>query len=202
MWEVYWSAEKESTRFFSGFCRQRYIVHVLSQSTECLIILEITTSQAVETDSCTRFANIKDCTTGDRLVHADVSDRFKVGNITHSTSANPRKTRKPKQKVVTKDSGQDLDSLILEMSKLDSTCAHPKCKKSLKLVSVKCHHCSRRHCVEHSLPEVHGCGEAAKRSARMSASGKSIRSSTSRNDRAKLQKKLHSKIAKNKGTLS
>ena len=92
----------------------------------------------------------------------------------------------------------ELDSLLSEVAQLDSSCAHSKCKKSVKLVSVKCSLCARRYCLEHSLPEVHGCGDAAKRKARQTSVATPLGGTTSRKseDRAKLQRKLHDKIDK------
>lgn len=60
----------------------------------------------------------------------------------------------------------DLDSLLAEMKRVDSTCSYPSCKKDIKLIGVKCRYCSARFCLAHIIAEVHGCGEAAKKQAR------------------------------------
>ena len=91
--------------------------------------------------------------------------------------------RKPAK---TKD--DDLDTLISEFTNQDSTCAHPRCNKSVTLIGFKCSHCSRKHCVEHNLPEIHGCGDNVKRAAKSSGTSKSI----STNDREALKKRLRS----------
>ena len=45
-------------------------------------------------------------------------------------------------------------------------CPHVNCKMSVRLVSVSCLHCKREFCVAHAFPELHGCGDAAKKAAR------------------------------------
>ncbi len=115
-------------------------------------------------------------------------------------SVNAEKKCKKKSKQKTKSANvndEDLDTLILEMSKLDSICAYLKCTKNVKLIGFKCPYCSRRHCVQHHLPEVHGCGDAIKSSARVLGSTTSAHGTTeSTRDRAVLKKKLQSRIVK------
>ena len=112
------------------------------------------------------------------------------------TNKSKKKPQKLKKELVLQSESNELDMLLLEVTQLDSTCAQSKCKKSVKLVSAKCSLCARRYCLEHSLPEVHGCGDAAKRSARQASMATPLGSATSRKpvDRAKLQRKLHDKI--------
>lgn len=64
------------------------------------------------------------------------------------------------------DDDDDLDALLTEMKRADSTCSYRGCKKDIKLIGVKCPFCSARFCLAHNIAEVHGCGEAAKRHAR------------------------------------
>lgn len=113
-------------------------------------------------------------------------------------SKKTKKKKKPEAKSLEFNSeGEDFDPLILEISKQDSTCAHPKCYKNVKLVGFKCSYCSLRHCVEHNLAEIHGCEVAVKRNARISESSKSMRVTTATTrDRAVLQRKLQSRIDK------
>ena len=93
------------------------------------------------------------------------------------TSAASVQTKlKPKTKKKTKGSQKhkeekskdddDFDSLLAAAALADSTCAHTKCKKKVTMLGVSCQFCRRRYCVEHSVPEIHGCAEEAKRHAR------------------------------------
>ena len=90
----------------------------------------------------------------------------------------------------------DIDELIAEMTKADSTCKFPKCSKSISLLGVQCPFCKQHYCVEHSLAEVHGCGEAARLRAHREYRGvRSTKSaSTTSAKRSQLQKKLKKKL--------
>ena len=63
-------------------------------------------------------------------------------------------------------STDDLDTLLAEFTLADNTCSFPPCEKRVNLVGLSCQFCRRRHCMAHSLPEVHGCAEAAKKHSR------------------------------------
>lgn len=62
--------------------------------------------------------------------------------------------------------GDDLDSLIAAVQSVDRVCSFKKCKTSTQTLSQSCEFCRRRFCLSHHIPEVHGCGEAAKAHAR------------------------------------
>ena len=80
------------------------------------------------------------------------------------------KSKKPSPREKTRenpyDDDDDLDALLTEMKRADSTCSYRGCKKDIKLIGVKCQFCSARFCLAHNIAEVHGCGEAAKKRAR------------------------------------
>ena len=61
---------------------------------------------------------------------------------------------------------EDLDTLLAEMTLADSTCKYSQCSKRVNVLGILCKFCRNRFCMEHSLAEVHGCGEAAKQEAR------------------------------------
>lgn len=99
------------------------------------------------------------------------------------------------KKIQPKKESDDLDSMLAEMTLLDSACSFQGCKKKVNLLGLQCHLCHRRFCMEHNIPETHGCSEAAKRYARQAV--KPSRSSTNSKDssrRAQLRKKLESKM--------
>ncbi|NXF92605.1 SMBP2 protein, partial [Eubucco bourcierii] len=69
---------------------------------------------------------------------------------------------------------EDIDALISAAVQADSTCGFPRCKASVTVLGQLCPHCSRRYCLSHHIPEVHGCGEKAKAQARQRLSREGI----------------------------
>lgn len=55
-----------------------------------------------------------------------------------------------------------LDSVMLMIKSFEGTCSHVKCRRKTSLVYHHCELCNKRFCIKHSLPEVHGCSEAAR----------------------------------------
>eukprot|EP00095_Tigriopus_kingsejongensis_P010403 maker-scaffold1716_size30199-snap-gene-0.9 protein:Tk10403 transcript:maker-scaffold1716_size30199-snap-gene-0.9-mRNA-1 annotation:"dna-binding protein smubp-2" len=82
------------------------------------------------------------------------------------------KAKKKKAKSAGKaaDDEQDIDKLLERFSKLDKMCNHEKCKAKIATLGVNCEFCRVRFCLEHSLPEIHGCGSAARSAARQQIS--------------------------------
>lgn len=111
--------------------------------------------------------------------------------------ARDRVKHKGRQRSTNEDT--DLDSLIAEMTATDKRCGYPECRKEVSMLGMKCQFCCRRFCVSHSLPEVHGCGEPAKRHARQqfrTSRGGGGGGKLSSTNRVQLQKKLDKKIDK------
>ena len=87
--------------------------------------------------------------------------------LSQKTEATKKRKSKPKKKAQQgPEAEEDLDSLLAAMKQADSTCSHPKCKKQVNVLGMRCRFCQRKYCVEHSIPEVHGCAEEAKKHAR------------------------------------
>ncbi|XP_055987761.1 DNA-binding protein SMUBP-2 [Sorex fumeus] len=89
----------------------------------------------------------------------------------------PQKSKKkePKGPVAPElPSGDDFDALISAAVKADSTCGMPSCTASVVTLGQLCVHCSRRYCLSHHLPEVHGCGERARAHARQRISREGV----------------------------
>lgn len=85
----------------------------------------------------------------------------------------PRKGKKKQTKqgvAIHGDDEDNLDALIAEVVAADRTCAQPHCGQSTRVALAgrggPCPLCGRGFCFSHALPEVHGCGEAAKAHAR------------------------------------
>lgn len=88
---------------------------------------------------------------------------------THAMATSKQRIKKehPPKNICKKPSAaskseSDIDELIAEMTEADSTCKFSRCSKSVNLLGVQCLFCKQRYCIEHSLAEVHGCGEAAR----------------------------------------
>ncbi|XP_021935214.1 DNA-binding protein SMUBP-2-like [Zootermopsis nevadensis] len=61
---------------------------------------------------------------------------------------------------------EDFDSVIAEFQEMDKRCSWSSCRIPTDLVGLSCTYCKQRFCISHGLPEVHGCGEAARKSAK------------------------------------
>ena len=81
-----------------------------------------------------------------------------------STSTSGKKKKSQKKKM--EPSEDDLDTLLTEMTLADSKCGFERCRKSTNLIGMRCMFCRKRFCVGHSVAEVHGCGEQARRHAK------------------------------------
>ncbi|XP_061306983.1 DNA-binding protein SMUBP-2 [Pezoporus flaviventris] len=120
-----------------------------------------------------------------------------------------RKTQEPKASSRRKDKGEgkgkpaeaeeDLDALISAAVKADSTCGFPRCTASLATLGQLCHHCHRRFCLSHHVPEAHGCGDKAKAQARQRSSREGLLypggGSLDPARRALLQRRLDKKLS-------
>ncbi|XP_016068953.1 PREDICTED: DNA-binding protein SMUBP-2 [Miniopterus natalensis] len=69
---------------------------------------------------------------------------------------------------------EDFDTLVSAAVKADSTCGLAKCRASVATLGQLCPHCSRRYCLGHCLPEIHGCGERARAHARQRISREGV----------------------------
>ncbi|NXY14205.1 SMBP2 protein, partial [Atrichornis clamosus] len=70
--------------------------------------------------------------------------------------------------------GEDFDALISAAVEADRTCGFPRCKATVTTLGQLCHHCQRRFCLSHHIPEVHGCGDKAKAHARQQISREGV----------------------------
>ncbi|XP_053679350.1 DNA-binding protein SMUBP-2 [Anopheles nili] len=61
---------------------------------------------------------------------------------------------------------KNLDTVLEAVKIVDLTCDFKGCKQKTNLVGTDCSFCKDRFCFKHSLPEIHGCGEAVKRKER------------------------------------
>ena len=75
----------------------------------------------------------------------------------------PKAKKKSKKEV---DEEEDIDKLIATFDKIDNVCNFDGCKVKIATLGVQCDFCRLRFCLKHSLPEAHGCGDAARQAAR------------------------------------
>ncbi|PFX24396.1 DNA-binding protein SMUBP-2 [Stylophora pistillata] len=111
-------------------------------------------------------------------------------------SAKPQKTKVRSKSSTALQPEEDLDKLLASFTKLDTQCGFDGCKKSIRTLGQLCTCCDRTFCLSHQIPEVHGCGEAAKLRARQQASkpktGKPKALDVTR--KAQLQRKLERRL--------
>ncbi|KAL1787993.1 DNA-binding protein SMUBP-2 [Sigmodon hispidus] len=113
-----------------------------------------------------------------------------------------KKKRDMKGPVAALPCEEDFDALVSAVVKADNTCSFAKCSASTTTLGQFCMHCSRRYCLSHHLPEIHGCGEKARAHARqrISREGVLYAGSGSRDrtldpaKRAQLQRRLDKKL--------
>merc|ERR1711963_576324 len=79
----------------------------------------------------------------------------------------PKKKKEKKKKESTPVDGDDeFDTLCEQFQKLDKVCNFPKCKALVATIGVNCKFCMIRFCLSHSMAEIHGCGDEARKAAR------------------------------------
>lgn len=67
--------------------------------------------------------------------------------------------------IKSKQGGVKDDKLLDECIKANEQCYHDSCTKSIKVINIQCQLCTQYFCTTHALPEVHGCGQAARKAA-------------------------------------
>lgn len=77
-----------------------------------------------------------------------------------------KKGDKVRNKPKKKQAPEDFDSVIAEFQEKDKRCSWTNCRIAVDLVALICVHCRQRFCISHGLPEVHGCGGAARKTAK------------------------------------
>ena len=92
-----------------------------------------------------------------------------TGRTTHTEKPpkkQPKTAKKQKKKVPEQESEEDFDTMIAAAMKDNVSCGFTACKTSTAIMGQNCPFCARRFCLRHHIPEVHGCGDAAKARAR------------------------------------
>ena len=129
-----------------------------------------------------------------------------------ATDAGVKKKKKQQSKVEVSnvkepfaEAGSDFDAVIASAIRENWTCSYVKCKASVRTLGQNCEYCSKRYCLSHHIPEVHGCGDRAKIRARQvisergilyAGSGVPVAKASDGIKRKQLEKKLHNKLDK------
>lgn len=77
-----------------------------------------------------------------------------------------KRSKKQSNQTETKVLDGDDDEVLEAAIKENKRCAFKGCKKPVVTFNMWCSYCNSKFCSEHFLAEVHGCGDAAKASAR------------------------------------
>ena len=91
-----------------------------------------------------------------------------------SKSSAPRQFDKELAKKMNNVDGDDIDALIATVQKMDNFCCFKKCKTSVQTLCNVCNFCQGRYCMSHHMPEIHGCGDAARADARAKISKEGV----------------------------
>lgn len=89
-----------------------------------------------------------------------------------NSKAKVKKAKKNKKQDEDGDE-DDIDKLLQSFSRLDTVCNATErktgkgCKAKTATLGANCEHCRVRFCLAHAQPEVHGCGDEARRAARL-----------------------------------
>ena len=119
-----------------------------------------------------------------------------------SKSSAPRRFDKELANKVNNVDSDDIDALIATVQKMDNFCCFKKCKTSVQTLCNVCNFCQGRYCMSHHMPEVHGCGDAARADARARISKEGVlhrgsgvpKKKPDAAKKAHLQKKLDHKL--------
>ena len=100
----------------------------------------------------------------ERLRAAEASQKA-AAEAAQAEKAQKKKAKKAKKAMGPSAEGEeDLDALLAEYK--NDYCWAKGCKKEVSLMGKNCDFCGQRFCIQHIMPEMHGCGDAAKQKAR------------------------------------
>ena len=117
-------------------------------------------------------------------------------------SERPKTVKKKQDKLAGMAADAPIDDLLEAARQQDNVCNAQRCKTKITLLGQLCSYCNRRYCLEHSMPEVHGCGHQARTDIRQThisthANSRPVYENTSisKDKRPYLERKLQEKIA-------
>ncbi|KAF0290465.1 DNA-binding protein SMUBP-2 [Amphibalanus amphitrite] len=83
------------------------------------------------------------------------------------TKPNKSKKSKSRPSETPAEDADDFDSLVSSFASMNKRCnIEPKCSSGISIRQT-CPYCQRVFCLSHWMAEAHGCGEAARRDARV-----------------------------------
>lgn len=109
----------------------------------------------------------KDILTGNMQLHElRCQGALTSGAPTSGAKPKTKNKKKAKKEAQPAEDTEDFDALIAAAMKENTTCAFDKCKTLTATLGMNCEFCARRFCLSHHIPEIHGCGDAARGKAR------------------------------------
>ncbi|XP_066946913.1 DNA-binding protein SMUBP-2-like isoform X2 [Macrobrachium rosenbergii] len=134
-------------------------------------------------------------------VHCEKQKAVRDEEIKNKTKK-PEKRTKKKNKITQSAEEEDFDSILEKFTKENNTCSQPKCKTPTTVIFQLCPFCRKTFCLSHHMAEIHGCGEQARRHARMMVSQEGVlypgsgvpSKKPSEEKRKQMQKKLEKKM--------
>ena len=99
---------------------------------------------------------------------AKVKEVHKVKNepAKPTPKSSAAKSSKVKKNPIETADTDDFDQLLEMFQKSNDICNFKGCKVLTKTLGQNCEYCPNRFCLKHSMAEIHGCGDAAKKQAR------------------------------------
>ncbi|XP_064096292.1 DNA-binding protein SMUBP-2-like [Macrobrachium nipponense] len=152
-----------------------------------------------ECRSCRRNILLQNYTV--HSVHCEKQKAVRDEEIKNKTKKPEKKTKK-KNKTTQSAEKEDFDTILENFTKENNTCSQPKCKTPTTVIFQLCPFCRKTFCLSHHMAEIHGCGEQARKHARMMVSqegvlypGSGVPSKKPSGERRKqMQKKLEKKM--------
>ena len=85
----------------------------------------------------------------------------------NGVSSKSAKSKSKQQKDLLRETAtDDFDELLRLADKMNNVCNQKGCKTNIHVLGQECDFCNHRFCLHHHMPEIHGCGDAARAKAK------------------------------------
>jgi len=92
----------------------------------------------------------------------ETAEKSKQQNAAKSSAKKGKGKKKNKKSAQENQDDDDDDKLLAEAMSSANKCSFPSCKVRVSMIAHVCSICRRTFCLEHSMPELHGCGKPKK----------------------------------------
>ena len=100
-------------------------------------------------------------------LHCSKNNRLQAQKVETKNNEDKIKSKEQvKVKKSTLEAANEFDEIIEACQKMNNICNYEKCKTQIHVLGQTCKFCNYRFCLQHSLAEIHGCGDKAKQEAR------------------------------------